>query len=318
MSRSIGIHLSDDTLRLVCLEGGPGGCALRALSEARLPLPFRPAVVRRATDRRRLADGIGPALAGMEAGSGELHVALGGGFYHLQKVPLEVASQEDRRDQIAWEASQTLIGPASDYLVDYHPAGRSAFWVAVHREAFDLCSDLFARLGVAVDSFEVEPMGLFYACRLTQRWADGRNAAVLLGSVWLSFVSTDGGLLTGAETAYVDGQSVSAAAGPSDPDPDLAREEAFETVRRWIYGDRAPDRRQTAYSQVFFSGEQKQTLNLIRRLQSPASPELAALQPFAACNTSALPEPQRPLLARQCAFGVAAGLAYRALEKETP
>lgn len=313
MSKATGIHLTGRTLRLVALERTPSGCRLCAIAQAGLPVVFQPAQLLQNSTRKRIARALKQTLSGFGDDPGRVVPSLGGGFFQIQKVPLEVVSEEDRRDQIGWEVSQALISPAGDYLIDFHTTDRAAFWVAVRREVLDLCNDLYAEAGISPNRLEVEPMALFYACEMADLWRSGRNAAILFGYPWLSFVAAEEGRLMAAETVCADGPSLAADEAKKGADsPDL--QNTFKVAQRWIYGARKPNRRRRAYNQVFFCGDEDRTLHLIRRLRAPSSPQLTPLQPFAACETRHIPEAQRPLLSRQNAFGIAAGLAYRGLQ----
>ncbi len=313
MSKATGIHLTGRSFRLVCLQSTPSGCRLCAVAEACLPVPFQPADLLQNGARKRIAQSLKEILSDLGADLGSVVPALGGGLFQIQKIPLEVASEEDRRDQIIWEVSQALISPPGDYLIDFYPAGRAAFWVAVRRDVLDLCTDLYTEAGISPKSLEVEPMALFYACEMAGLWKPGRNAAILFEYPWLSFVAAEDGLLVAAEIVCVNGPSSPAPAALEDGDlSDL--EDSIEVARRWIYGDRTLDRRRTAYNRVFFSGDGDRARHLIRQLRAPASPQLVPFQPFSACDTRHLPQAQRPLLFRQSAFGIAAGLAYRGLK----
>jgi Tfp pilus assembly PilM family ATPase len=315
MSKATGIHLTGHTLRLVSLERTAANCRLCALAEVRLPVPFLPAELLECGTRQRIARALEEALSGVVHDLGRVVPSLGGGLFQIQKVPLEVASEEDRRDQITWEVSQTLISPPGDYLIDFYPEGRAAFWVAVRREILDLCTDLYAEAGISLKGLEVEPMALFYACEMADLWISGRNAAILSGYPWVSFVAAEGSTLIAAETVCVNGSVPDVPVAPRDRDlSDL--QDIFEVAQRWIHGDRTLDRRRAAYDRVFFCGDQNRISGLMQRLRTPASPKLIPLQPFSACDTRHLPESQRPLLSRQSAFGIAAGLAYRGLEGE--
>ncbi len=94
--------------------------------------------------------------------------------------------------------------------------------------------------------------------------------------------------------------------------------DAVEVARRWIEGDLVQDRQRAAYQRVVLSGDPDPVHHLIRRLRGTASPQLSALRPFSACDARHLPDSRWPLLSQQCAFGVAAGLAYRRLKGDIP
>jgi len=313
MNRATGIHLSSRTIRLVTLDGSPSDCRLCALVQAPLPVPFVPETLLSEQARQRLARGIAEAIGNDRDARGRTTASLGGGLFQIQKVPLEVAAEEDRRNQVAWEVSQALISPAEDYIVDCHPAGRAAFWVAVRRTVAGLCTRLYESASIPVDGFEVDPIALFRACIMARHGDSGRNGAILLGAPWLSFVAVDDGDLVAAETVRTDSCAVSPNHAETDAQ-DL--QAARDVVRRWVYGDLSSDRRRMTYQHVSLCGDQDDIRSLIHGLQASVPPNLAPLQPFSDCNTDHLPETQRALLPDQSAFGVAAGLAYHGLRSE--
>lgn len=315
MNRATGIHLSSRTMRLVTLDGSPSNCRLCALVQAPLPVPFVPETLLDEQARQRLAGGIAKAIGSDRDARGRTTASLGGGLFQIQKIPLEVAAEEDRRNQVAWEVSQALISPAEDYIVDCHPAGRAAFWVAVRRTVAELCTRLYELASIPVDGFEVDPIALFRACTMARHEDSGRNGAILLGSPWLSFVAVDGDDLVAAETVRADSCAVTPSQAGTDADAQ-DRQATLDLVRRWVYGDLSSDRRRMTYQHVSLCGDQDDIHDLIHSLQASVPPNLTPLQPFSDCDTNHLPEAQRALLSDQSAFGVAAGLAYHGLRSE--
>jgi len=271
-----------------------------------MPFPFKADSLVRKACRDRFAQKIKEALSSLELDAGCLIPSLGGGFYQLKNVPLEVASNEDRRDQIMWEASQALISKPDEYIIDYCPAGRSAFWIAIRREIRDLLAGLFETAGHPLNGLVITPMALYQACELANLWTSERNAAILLSEpTWLSFVAGNISALSAAETARIpqhgEGQIQDSAA------------ERLEVAKRWIFGDR----RRTVYRKIFFCGEPGQIRDVTRILETPSSPVMKPLEPFAGCDTDGLQANQQALLSRQSAFAIAAGLAYQGLKENT-
>ncbi len=317
MSRVTGIHVSGRILRLVCLEAGPDGLHLRALLEASLPLEFRSEVLRDPNARNGLVKGIEETVSSIDEDLGVVVTCLNGGLYHIQKVPLEVASAEDQRDQIDWEASQALISPRVDYIVDFYPAGRVAFWVALRREVVDLCTDIYASAGISVSLFQVEPIALFYACQMAGVWTGDPRAAILIGNPWLSFIAAKNTTLTAAETVSVDCRLPDEPFEKNGRGPRVLEQQGrFEITRQWIYGDLSPDLRRPIYEEVFFCGEQEQTLPLVRLFENE-TPKMRALNPLSACEVEGLKASNRQFLRHESSFSIAAGLAYRGLERDS-
>lgn len=314
MCRATGIHLSGDLLRLISLERVPSGYRLCALTEERLSIPVNSESLCHAETRDRLSKSIKKILNNLTIDLGRVTVSLEGGFFQIQKVPLEVASEEDRKRQIIWEVSQALISPPEEFHIDFYPAGRAAFWVAIRQKVIDIFTDLYTTAGISPEGFTVEPIALFHACEMVQLWTKKPNAAILLGYPWLSFVAVEDDLLMTAETVCL----LPAPAGKETTKENELKfnlHRVSERVHRWIYGDLVSNHRGTTFQQVYFCGNNQNTFNLIRTLQHSRSPELIPLQLFLAIETKDLPEYQRQFLSHPGAFGIATGLAYQGLKK---
>jgi hypothetical protein len=291
------------------------------LEEFRLPFSFLPASLGNRDYRLDLARSIEQEVSGLDPDLGDTVASLGGGLYQIQRVPLELAGDEDRRDQINWEVSQALISPAADYSIEFHTAGRAAFWVAVRHEVLDVCAEVYASAGIPVKGLVVEPVALSGASEMVRARGGERIAAIHYADGWLSFVSEEAGRLASADAVCVGCPSHSGSQYDSAEGDEAGAHrhvDAVDVARRWIEGDLAQDRRRAAYQRVVLCGEPDPVHHLIRRLRSPYYPELVALRPFSACDVRHLPESHRPLLSRQCAFGVAAGLAYLRLKGDIP
>ncbi len=317
MKSATGIHLGRSTLRLASFQLQGQEMCLCALAKIRFPLPLTPHTLRDETQHALLAETLQTALQGLGVNPGAVAASVGGGLYHIQKVPLEVASREDRAHQIAWEVSQALIAPPEAYRLDIHPAGRSAIWLAVRQKVLEAYAMLFESSGLHPEAFEAEPLALFYACQMAGAWTPGRNAALLHDEIWPSFIAAEDGRLVSAETVRVEPQPEGSSnndpgpGGPTSPGKEYA-----EVARRWVFGDRVSDRRRAGLDRLLLCGSPEQVHLLQQNLQTPSSPELVALQPLSACNTDLLPSSQAHLLKEQSAFAVACGLAYRILTKD--
>jgi Tfp pilus assembly PilM family ATPase len=307
MTRATGVHLSGDAIRIVCLERSQTGDRVRALAEKSLPLPFNPTTFQDPDSRDRIGEHLTSALASLDLDGGCLISSLEKEFYYIKKVPLEVASDEDRKDQIHWEASQTLLSPLDEYDIDYYPSGRSAFWIAIRKEIRDFLTGLFCAAGHKPSRLIITPVALYHACELAGLWTKERNAAILLDRSRLSFVAGDSYTITTAETTCIHQND--------DKTPQDADSETLQKVKSWVSGDLSLGRNGRAFDEVYFSGEAKQTQALIAKL-AIRSPELKPLEPFETCDLSELVPHQHELLSRQSIFAVAAGLAYLGLKEE--
>ncbi len=316
MNRATGIHIARDVLRLACLERTSAGYRLCALFETRLTSPMLPRWPVPLPVRRCLSEGLKQAFAQIHGEPGAIVLSLGGGFFHLQKAPLELASTEDRKEHMTWEAAQTLVDPSERYIVDYFAAGRTAFWVAIRKEIFEFCSDLFPPLGVRGYRLEAEPLGLYYACLLAKNGAGSRVAAVMVGHPWLYFVAVESDILISAEAASLEIPIVVSGLPVDRPHQYSNAERTDATIRRWLHGSRRTNPSKPDFHRVLICGEDHRIATVAQRLVIPNGPQLETLDPFSNCATQTLPDSQRRFLGSQSTFSIASGLAFRELAKE--
>ncbi len=311
--RATGIHLSGRSARLATLEKHRSGCRLVAIAEASLSVSFGAASLEDPDARRRLGGELQEVLAQTDTDLGAVVASLGGGLYHMRKVLLEVASQDDRREQIAWEVAQALISPAEDYLVRYYGARRAAVWVAVRRQTIELVADLYTGSGAPPDAFGVEPMAMVRACEMSGVWGSGRCAAVLIDPPWASLASGEDGLLVAAETIH-EGRNEPGETGSDYGVGAGDGRDLRELVENWVHGTGVVDQRRTAYDRVLLCGGED-PFQLMQGPQPSGAPEFSQLRPFSSCDTQSVPEAQHHLLRRQGVFCIAAGLASLGLGK---
>ncbi|MDP6039286.1 MAG: hypothetical protein QGG64_12105, partial [Candidatus Latescibacteria bacterium] len=195
MSITTGIQIAGNSLRLVCIEEKKKTCSLLGLAE--WPLPD---AITSTLDSDTLSRELDRALKRLPMPADKLAFSLPGGLYHIQKIPLEVASEDDRRDQITWEASQALIAPPEDYVIDFVPAGRVAFWTAVRKQVIDLLIMASETIGDLTTHITIEPIALFHAGLQADTCGPGRQTVIHLDSPWSSFVAVENGILIAAET----------------------------------------------------------------------------------------------------------------------
>ncbi|MDE3256721.1 MAG: hypothetical protein OYM47_02670 [Gemmatimonadota bacterium] len=315
MTRATGIQIAGDRLRLACLERTPAGYRLCALFETRLATPVLPHWPVQPLVRQCIAEGLQNAFAQVQKVPGSVVLSLGGGFFHLQKSHLELASSEDRQEHITWEAAQTLVDPIERYVVDYIAVGRAAFWIAIRKEVLDFCSELLSSLLVTKYRLETEPIGLYYACLMAKGRA-GSGAAVMGGHPWLYFVATESGKLVSAEAVCLE--NTRPVGGSQD---ETSREYAIlertdAILHRWLDERRHFNRNRAEFDHVLLCGENHRIETLGQRIEKAVGSGFETLLPFLNCTTETLPESQRHFLVNQSTFSVAGGLAYMKLARE--
>lgn len=199
--------------------------------------------------------------------TGTAVITLGGGHFHMQRVPLEVASEADRKAQIEWEASQVLIDSIDHYTINFMPAGRVAFWTAIRTEITQIYAALLTDLGIETVHFLPEPIALHCLCAKTH--AANNQGAIWLGHNWGSFVAQNNQALTIAETVHFQ-------------QPPNNESRILSQIKQWIQGDLNTERRRPAFEQVLLCGEN----DALTRLSEPLSDiKMPQIIPFDMQNT---------------------------------
>jgi len=191
--------------------------------------------------------------------SGSLVITLGGGFFHIQRVPLEVASESDRIAQIHWEASQVLIDPIEHYVVDFLPAGRVAFWTAIRKEITTNYSAFFSDLGFDTITFVPEPLALLGLCKNNKTHQN--HGAIWLGQKWGSFVAQNNQVLTTIETVHLHNKA------HNDP-------HNLSQIKHWIQGDLNAERRRPTFDHILLCGETQPLTTLLESLSEFKTPRI--------------------------------------------
>ncbi|MCE2439329.1 MAG: hypothetical protein J4F39_07885 [Candidatus Latescibacteria bacterium] len=315
MNRATGIQIAGDLLRLACLERTQSGYRLCALFETRLIAPVLPQWPVQPRVRQCISEGLQHAFAQVQEVPGAVVISLGGGFFHVQKTPLELASSDDRQEHIMWEAAQTLVDPIDRYVVDYLAVGRTAFWIAIPREVVEFCSELLSSLRVREYRIEADPIGLFYASLLAKGRA-GSSAAVMGVHPWLYFVATQSGNLVSAEAVCVKNTREVNGLPPESLRNSTNVEGTDLIIRRWLNRRRQSNRNRSEFDRILLCGEEHQIATLSQRIETAGGQRLESLLPFSNCTTETLQESQRHFLVNQSAFSITAGLAYMNLAKE--
>lgn len=315
MIRATGIQIAGDLLRLASLERTPAGFRICALFESRLTTPVLPHWPLRLRVRQCISEGLRRAFAQVQEVPGTVALSLGGGFFHLQRTPLELASPDDRQEHITWEAAQTLVDPIDMYDVNYLAVGRTAFWIAIRKEVFEFCSEMLSSLPVRKYRLEAEPIGLYYACLLATGRA-GSRAIVMGGHPWLYFAATESGNLVSAEAACLQDTAPPDGLSTETSHKRSSVEETGGILRRWLERRHQSGRSKPGFDRVLLCGEENQIESLSQCMEEAEGPGFESLLPFSNCTTETLRESQRRFLVNQSRFSIAAGLAYMNLAKE--
>ena len=316
MNRATGIQIAGNSVRLASLERKRSGYRLCALFEATLTLPLLPRWPVPPQVRECIGDTLQRGFAQVRGAPGSVVLSPGGGFFHLQKTPLEQAAAADRLEHVTWEAAQTLVDPIDRYVVDYVASGRTAFWFAVRKEVFDFWTELLSPLGVEQFRLEAEPMGLFHACRLIKIEAGSRIAGIMVVHPWVYLVAMESDYLIAAEAACLDRPDTDNGLPTVNMRGESYAKETAAVIRRWLGGGAHAHQSRYGFRRVLLCGEKNQIATLPDHFELARVPKHETLAPFSKCTTETLPDPQRHFLASQPAFSMAGGLAHMALEKE--
>lgn len=284
MSTATGIHISGNTLRVVHLEKLDNAYYLRGLIDQRVSEAFDFDPEKEVP--KSFVEELGQALESLPKPIGTLSFCLSGGLYHIQKIPLEVAGEEDRREQIFWEASQALISPVDNCVIDFIAVGRMAFWTAVRNGVIDAHETLCSALGETHLHLSVAPLSLFCAGLPARVWEAGRQMAIHSDASGAFYISVENGILIGVETAI----------------PDVL------SLQRWFSLASSPHR---PCKRVYLSGD-------IQTIDPPADLSLEEHPIFRGIDTEQLPKQDRAKLGQASRFALALGAGLHKLISETP
>ena len=284
MSTATGIHISGNTLRVVYLEKLDNAYYLRGLINQRVSEAFDFDPEKEVS--KSFVEELRQALESLPKPIGTLSFCLSGGLYHIQKIPLEVAGEEDRREQIFWEASQALISPVDNSVIDFIAVGRVAFWTAVRNGVIDACETLCSALGETHLHLSVAPLSLFCAGLPARVWEAGRKMAIHSDPDGSFYVSVENGILIGVETAVPNSSS----------------------LQRWFSLASSSHR---PCKRVYLSGD-------IPVLDPPTDLSLEEYPIFLGIDTAQLPKRDREKLGQASRFALALGAGLHKLISETP
>jgi len=305
LSQATGIHTSGTKLRLVALEGGADGITPLFLAETDLGEAICPQALRSPESRLRISGALRHAFANGPGPVGECVLGLAGGLYQVQRVPLELASDEDRREQVLWEASQALISPPEEYVLEVYAAGRAAFWVAYRSCVVETLRALFRDSGVDIDAVAAEPVAMARAGTMAQEPGSGMAGVVHWEFPWLTFVSVQDGQMVAAETSRAHTSCRGSGTLPDD---------LVEAAQRWVSSDLASGRNRAPCGRVLYCGGPEGLRRIADQLRGPLAPEVAQLDVFSRCDTAFLGAESAPEHSAG-EFGIAAGLAHMGLSE---
>lgn len=249
MKHIISLHLSDNHLRILSLLTTPSSQSVESCSAINISSQSFPPDMRQIEIPNEI----------LTAQNSPLVITLGGGFFHLQRVPLEVASESDRKAQITWEASQVLIDPIDSFDIDFLPAGRVAFWTAIRKDITQTYIDYFSDLGFSDIKFVTEPFALYALNKSIQN--NKSQGAIWLGAKWGSFIAQSPNALTTAETIDLQGK-------PHNGLQNLPQ------IKQWIQGDLNTERRRPTFDNILLCGEQSAVEALTENLTDANPPHL--------------------------------------------
>jgi len=243
MNAATGIHITNRALRLVNMALTDGAPSVIGLTEVAFSTPVIPGNFSQDAANSQLQAAIEQIAPACPQDETPVGVCLPGGCYHIQKVPLEVASTEDRREQITWEAAQALTGDIDAYDIDFLPAGRSAFWVAIRKEIREALGERFGAHGITPTAFTVEPLSLFHTLAIRPSAPHARQAIIHWHAPWLTFAAIEHGMPIAAEAIH---------AGDENEAPRQLWIDQY--IRQRVLGDLDADNRQIAFNQVHICG----------------------------------------------------------------
>ena len=298
--RATGIHIIDNTLRIV--EVGVAGqvLALHALAQEELPNPFVPAQLDNREQREELAQVLRQVRADRGIRFDHPVVALNSPLFYLKHRPLMQAGRRANRRHLFWEAHQFLGDESTEYGIDCALTQHGGFVVAARRYLLDLYMDVFDQAGIENLDFDIAPFALYNAFETTDLLSDERPE--LLVDIALSEASIilirDGEFAAVASWSWEDGL---------DADRRLADlEERIGALVGEVSETEWPQR-------MWLAGVAARESNWDTELPDRFSMPGALLDPFQDVDQSPLSPIDAPLLEAKSEFAVPAGLAFRGL-----
>ena len=158
---------------------------------------------------------------------GDLYLAAPPGVYQIRRVPLEVAEEVDRRNQVTWEVQQALCAKEDEYLIGYVARGSSAVWIAIPTICVEKLTVGFADRDVALKGICAEPLAIALALRRIH--PAGQVSALRATSSWITWVDLNDGTLVAASSHNTKPDDLSTDAGTSRSRRDILQRHIGET-----------------------------------------------------------------------------------------
>ena len=298
--RATGIHIVDNTLRIVELGRIGQVRTLHALARKELSFSFAPTYLASDEFCRELAETL--RQLGTESGIRFDHpfIALNERAFYFKRCSLLQASRRTNREHLFWEARQFLAAESDEYSIDSVLTPYGGFVVAARRQLLELYVDAFAPAGVVDLDFDIAPFALYN----------------LLESIALVGGEQSGLLLdisppTGWAILLRDGElaAVSACSWEHGADTDQCFAHLEENLARLL--EEGGDMEWPQH--LWIAGAAALESDWETRLPARFSMTGQRLDPFKDMDTSPVEETDPSLLESGSEFAVATGLAFRGL-----
>ena len=349
-SKSVGLHFGERNLTAVEVRCEEGLIRLWRIGMAPLSVDLSAETLLNEATQSKSGTSLKALFESSDIDPQSVSISLGGDFAVIKRIPLELASEDERREQVMWEAGQHLLDSPGDFKIDYHPFGRTAFLVAIRTRVVEAIRRVCESADIGIKSLEVDPLTLFYACMMTSNGnlQAGRDAigkreanptspspagadllegshpvstiAVHIGDRWATCISVSGADLAGVEMIRLDHVGWKLRQGDSEDRKDPVEggtvEDSARTLGRRIAFGLVPERRSEQGSRsrrVLLSGDPRIVEEISRCWKEMDHFSVAFIDSFACVDTQSLPLDQRPTLDWNTGFAVSAGAAYRQL-----
>ncbi|MDP6983297.1 MAG: hypothetical protein QGG05_09450 [Candidatus Latescibacteria bacterium] len=295
-----GVHITDDAVYAVQMSRRRKTISLSACARVDLPDPYQlPERLAEDVDRAALAAALRQlAVAGVECQ--RPYFGLGGTSSFVKRRFLIPNSRTETREQLMWEARQSLEDDYDDFVLDVLQTSRYGFVVAARREVLELYGVLCRQAKIGKPGFDMIPFALVNAL-------EGGGAAPDEGSDLLVQLEA----AQGRVVLMRDGEFEAEAVWDWEDEGTAVSAARIDLLRSYVeglldtgQGTEAADRVWLASAQALDAGEHLAGLGR----------SITPLNPFAQLRrrTSA-DEALEAMPGGGAALAVAAGLAFRGL-----
>ena len=298
--RATGIHIVDNTLRIVELGRIGPVRTLHALARKELSGSFAPTYLASDELRRELAETL--RQIGAERGIRFDHpfIALNERAFYFKRYPLLQANRRTNREHLLWETRQFLAAEPDEYGIDFTLTSYDGFVVAARRQLLELYVDAFAQAGVMDLDFDIAPFALY-----------NLSESIALGAAGQSGLLLDISPPTGWAILLRDGElaAVSTCSWEHGADTDQCFAHLEEGIARLL--EEGGDMEWPQH--LWIAGAATPESDWETRLPARFSITGGRLDPFQGMDTSPVEEADPSLLESGSEFAVATGLAFRGL-----